>query len=64
MQDILKLRPKSVIPFQPTLFTAAAGGGPVAAARRGKFGDAIAALASELSGRAPQRRRWWQRGAT
>jgi pilus assembly protein CpaE len=61
MQHILELRPKSVIPFQPALFGAAASGAEVAAAHRGKFRDAIAALAFELSGRAPQprRRRWW-----
>jgi pilus assembly protein CpaE len=60
MQHILELRPKSVIPFQPTMFSAAAGGAEVAAAQGGKFRDAISALAFELSGRAPeQRRRWW-----
>jgi pilus assembly protein CpaE len=59
MRNILELRPKGVIPFQPTLFSAAASGAPVAAARRGKFSDAIAALAAELSGRVPRRRRWW-----
>ena len=61
MQHILELRPKSVIPFQPAVFGAAASGAAVAAAQRGKFRDAIAALAFELSGRAvePRRRRWW-----
>jgi pilus assembly protein CpaE len=61
MQHILELRPKSVIPFQPALFSAAASGTAVAATHRGKFREAIAALAFELSGRAPQpkRRRWW-----
>jgi Flp pilus assembly CpaE family ATPase len=61
MQHILELKPKSVIPFQPAQFSAAASGTAVAAAQRGKFRDAIAALAFELSGRAPQqrRRRWW-----
>jgi hypothetical protein len=49
-----------VIPFQPTLFTTVAGGAKIAAGRRGKFTDAIAALAFELSGRPPERRRWWR----
>ena len=61
MQNILELRPKTVIPFQPGWFAAPAGsGGSVPAARRGKFGDAIAGLALELSGRPPQRRQWWR----
>jgi pilus assembly protein CpaE len=63
MQSILELKPKTVIPFQPAWFTLAASSrAPVAAARRGKFGDAIAGLALELSGRPPQRRRWWGSG--
>jgi hypothetical protein len=49
-----------VIPFQPTLFTTISGGAKIAAAQRGKFTDAIAALALELSGRPPERRRWWR----
>ena len=60
MEHVLELRPKTVIPFQPTLFATAASNGRVAAARRGKFTDAIAALALELSGRPPERRRWWR----
>ena len=59
MHHVLNLRPKTVIPFQPTLFVAATSNAGVAAARRGKFTDAIAALALELSGRRQQRRRWW-----
>jgi pilus assembly protein CpaE len=62
MQNILELRPKNVIPFQPSWFAVGDGRGPVAAARRSKFGDAVAALALELSGRPPQRRRWWRSG--
>jgi pilus assembly protein CpaE len=60
MQHVLEQHPKTVIPFQPTLFTAVAGEARVAAARRGKFTDAIAALALELSGRPQERRRWWR----
>ena len=59
MQQVIKLQPKSVIPFQPSLFTAAPAA-EIAAARRGKFADAIAALAIEMSGRPPERRRWWR----
>jgi pilus assembly protein CpaE len=63
MQNILELRPKTVIPFQPAWFAPAAdGGAAVAVGRRSKFGHAIADLALELSGRPPQRRRrWWGR---
>ena len=59
MQDALDLRPASVIPFQPTLFTATVTNSGVAAARRGKFADAVAALALQLTGRPSERRRWW-----
>jgi pilus assembly protein CpaE len=60
LEHVVEARPKSVIPFQPTLFTTVAGGAKVAAAQRGKFTDAIAALTLELSGRPPERRRWWR----
>src|SRR5262249_32705165 len=60
LQQVVEVKPKSVIPFQPTLFTTIAGATKIAAAQRGKFTDAIAALALELSGRAPERRRWWR----
>jgi pilus assembly protein CpaE len=60
MQHVVEAKPKSVIPFQPTLFTTVAGATKIAAAQRGKFADAIAALALEMSGRPPERRRWWR----
>jgi Flp pilus assembly CpaE family ATPase len=60
LQHVIEVKPKSVIPFQPTLFTTISGGAKIAAAQHGKFTDAIAALALELSGRAPERRRWWR----
>ena len=60
LQHVIEVKPKSVIPFQPTLFTTISGGAKIAAAQRGKFTDAIAALALELSGRPPERRRWWR----
>ncbi len=59
MQNILDLRPSTVIPFQPTLFMGATSNGRVASSQRGKFADAIGVLALELSGRPPERRRWW-----
>jgi pilus assembly protein CpaE len=59
MHHVLGLQPKTVIPFLPTVFAAAASGTRVAAARHGKFSDAIASLVLELSGRPPERRRWW-----
>ena len=60
IQHVVEVKPKSVIPFQPTLFTTVAGASKIAVARRGKFTDAIAGLALELSGRPPERRRWWR----
>jgi pilus assembly protein CpaE len=59
MHHVLGLQPRTVIPFLPTVFAAATNGRRVAAARRSKFTDAIAALVLELSGRPPERRRWW-----
>jgi len=61
MQHVLGLQPKTVIPFLPTVLAAATNGTRVAAARRSKFTDAIAALGLELSGRPAERRRWWRR---
>jgi pilus assembly protein CpaE len=60
LRHVVEVKPKSVIPFQPTLFTTISGGAKIVAAQRGKFTDAIAALALELSGRPPERRRWWK----
>jgi pilus assembly protein CpaE len=62
MQHVLGLQPKTVIPFLPSVFAAATNGTRVAAARRSKFTDAIAALVLDLSGRPPERRRWWSIG--
>jgi pilus assembly protein CpaE len=62
MQHVLEVRPKVILPFQPTLFTPIAGEMRIAAARRGKFTDAIAVLARELSGQDQSRRRWWRSG--
>jgi pilus assembly protein CpaE len=59
MRHVLDLRPSAVIPFQPNTFIAAVTNSQVAAAKRGKFADAIGALVLELSGRPPDRRRWW-----
>ena len=59
MHHVLGLQPRSVIPFLPSVFAAATNGTRVAVARRSKFTDGIAALVLELSGRSPERRRWW-----
>jgi pilus assembly protein CpaE len=53
------LRPKIVVPFLPALFAARLERGQVAAARRGKFAQALGALSFEISGRMPPRRRWF-----
>ena len=56
LQDMAKanLRPDFVIPFRPKLFTVPG------VARRGAFCEVVSALAAEISGRAPERRRWWR----
>jgi pilus assembly protein CpaE len=54
----LQVQPTSTIPFLPSLMTPAAHHGTIAATKRGKFADAVAAVALELSGR-KRRRRWF-----
>ena len=60
MRNVLDLRPSGVIPFQPSLFMSAASNARLAATKRGKFADALAALVLELAGRPRERRRWWR----
>jgi pilus assembly protein CpaE len=50
------LRPEFVIPFQPKRFAAPG------LARSPAFTQAVAALAAEISGRMPDRNRWWRLG--
>jgi len=50
MRNVLDLRPSGVIPFQPSLFMSAASNARLAATKRGKFADALAALVLELAG--------------
>jgi pilus assembly protein CpaE len=52
----------SMVPFLPSLVTPAAHHGLIAADKRGKFAEAVATLALELSGR-KRRQRWWWRAA-
>jgi len=58
VRKVLQVQPTSLIPFLPALVTPSAHNGLAAASKRGKFADAVASLASELSGR--RRRKWWQ----
>lgn len=60
MQDVIGIRPKAVIPFQPKLFAKAASGGGIAPTGRGAFPGALAALAGEIFGRPSERRAWWR----
>jgi pilus assembly protein CpaE len=60
VHKVLQVQPTSLVPFLPSLVTPAAHHGLPAASKRGKFADAVATLASELSGR-NRRRRWWRR---
>lgn len=59
IRETVELTPKGVIAFQPKLFARAAIRGKPAAAEGGRFAESIAALAGELLGRAPKRRRFW-----
>ena len=59
IRESVELPPKGVIPFQPKLFARAAMRGKPPVSEGGRFGESIAALAGELLGRAPKRRRFW-----
>jgi pilus assembly protein CpaE len=52
----VRLRPEFVIPFRPKRFAAPG------LARNTAFTEAVAALAAEISGRMPERNRWWRFG--
>jgi pilus assembly protein CpaE len=54
----LEQRLRCVVPFQPPLFAAAAAQGIVAAAKRGSFANAIAGLATEISGQSGRKPGW------
>jgi pilus assembly protein CpaE len=55
----LEQRLRCIVPFQPPLFAAAAAQGVIPAAKRGPFAGAIAALATEISGQATERKSRW-----
>jgi pilus assembly protein CpaE len=50
----VNLRPNIVIPFRPKRFTADG------LALHGRFTEAVAALATEISGHMPERTPWWK----
>ena len=58
--SVIGVQPTSTIPFLPSLISPAVHNGLIAASKRGKFANAVTALALELSGRNP-RRSWWRR---
>jgi pilus assembly protein CpaE len=60
VHKVLQAQSTTTIPFLPSLVTAAAHHGLIAASRRGKFADAITTLALELSGRNRRKIRWWR----
>jgi len=60
VNNVLQVKPTSLIPFLPSLVTLAAHHATIAASKRGKFANAVGTLALELSGR-NRRRRWWWR---
>jgi pilus assembly protein CpaE len=62
VHQVLQVQPTSMVPFLPSLVTPAAHHGLIASDKRGKFADAVATLALELSGR-KRRQRWWWRAA-
>jgi pilus assembly protein CpaE len=62
INKVLQVQPTSLIQFLPTLVTPASHDGIMAASKRGKFADAVATLALELSGR-KRKHSWWRRAA-
>jgi pilus assembly protein CpaE len=62
VQKVLQVPPTSTVPFLPSLIAPSAHQGLVAAGKRGKFADAVATLAMELSGR-KRKQSWWRRAA-
>jgi hypothetical protein len=62
VQKVLQIPPTSTVPFLPSLVAPSAHQGLVAASKRGKFADAVTALALELSGR-KRKQSWWRRAA-
>jgi pilus assembly protein CpaE len=62
VHNVLQVQPTSMVPFLPSLVTPAAHHGLMAADKRGKFANAVATLALELSGR-KRRQKWWRRAA-
>jgi len=58
VNKVLQVQPTSTVPFLPSLMTPAAHHATIATRKRGKFADAVAAVALELSGR-KQRRSWF-----
>jgi pilus assembly protein CpaE len=62
VHKVLQVQATSTVPFLPNLVTPAAHHGLIAADKRGKFADAVATLALELSGR-KRRQKWWRRAA-
>jgi pilus assembly protein CpaE len=61
IQGVIQVAPTSLVPFLPKLVAPAANHATVATSQRGKFADAVAKLATEISGR-QERRRWWRIG--
>lgn len=56
----LDQRLRVLVPFQPTVFASAAADGMVAVEKQGRFADAIAALATEVSGQMAEKRSRWR----
>ena len=61
IQSVIQVAPTSLVPFLPKLVAPAANHATVATSQRGKFADAVAKLATEISGR-QEPRRWWRIG--
>src|SRR4029077_11663357 len=60
VNNVLQVKPTSLIPFLPSLVTPAAHHATIAASKRGKFANAVGTLALEFFGRNRQRRWWWR----
>jgi len=62
MQKVLEIQPNVIIPYDPVAVTKAMNAGQPPAAPRGRFSDAAALLAREMSGQEATRGGWWRFG--
>jgi pilus assembly protein CpaE len=60
LENALETRPKVIIPYLPKLFGTALSKALIPAEGQGSYGQAIAVLAADISGRTPEQSRGWR----